>query len=59
MRVSKRRNSGASAARPRERDDSPWYPHTLRLFRRAPGEDWASSVERVRQACVERFGGAL
>ncbi|NUY30697.1 tetratricopeptide repeat protein [Paraburkholderia sp. JPY303] len=42
-----------------ERDDSPWYPHTLRLFRRAPGEDWASSVERVRQACVERFGGAL
>ncbi|MBC8729860.1 hypothetical protein [Paraburkholderia sp. UCT2] len=20
---------------------------------------WASSVERVRQACVERFGGAL
>ncbi|WP_233805132.1 tetratricopeptide repeat protein [Paraburkholderia sp. HP33-1] len=42
-----------------ERDDSPWYPHTLRLFRREPGEDWASSVERVRQACVERFGGAL
>ncbi|MCC8400674.1 tetratricopeptide repeat-containing glycosyltransferase family protein [Paraburkholderia sp. MMS20-SJTN17] len=42
-----------------ERDDSPWYPHTLRLFRRERGEDWASSVERVRQACVERFGGAL
>jgi tetratricopeptide (TPR) repeat protein len=42
-----------------ERDDSPWYPDTLRLFRRGPGEDWASSVERVRQACVERFGGAL
>jgi tetratricopeptide (TPR) repeat protein len=41
-----------------ERDDSPWYPHTLRLFRRAPGEDWAASVERVRQACVERFGAA-
>ena len=34
-----------------ERDDSPWYPHTLRLFRRAPGEDWSVSVERVRQAC--------
>ncbi|MGF6854084.1 hypothetical protein [Paraburkholderia sp. CI3] len=33
--------------------------YTLRLFRRAPGEDWASSVERVRQACVERLGGAL
>jgi tetratricopeptide (TPR) repeat protein len=41
-----------------ERDDSPWYPHTLRLFRRAPGEDWTASVERVRQACIERFGGA-
>jgi len=42
-----------------ERDDSPWYPQSLRLFRRAPGEDWAVSVERVRQACVERFGAAL
>jgi hypothetical protein len=41
-----------------ERDDSPWYPHTLRLFRRGPGEAWASSVERVRRACLERFGGA-
>ncbi|MFM0499761.1 tetratricopeptide repeat protein [Paraburkholderia caffeinilytica] len=38
-----------------ERDDSPWYPHTLRLFRRAVGEDWSATVERVRQACVERF----
>ena len=42
-----------------EREDSPWYPHTVRLFRRAPGEDWSASVERVRQACVERFGTAL
>jgi tetratricopeptide (TPR) repeat protein len=41
-----------------QRDDSPWYPHTLRLFRRGPGEAWASAVERVRQACLERFGGA-
>ncbi|NML32688.1 tetratricopeptide repeat protein [Paraburkholderia antibiotica] len=41
------------------RDDSPWYPSTLRLFRRGPGEEWAASVERVRQACVERFGGLL
>jgi hypothetical protein len=38
-----------------DRDDSPWYPHTLRLFRRAPGEDWAASVERVAQACERRF----
>ena len=42
----------------RERSDSPWYPQTLRLFRRAPGEDWSMSVERVRQACVERFSAA-
>ncbi|CAB3641957.1 Photosystem I assembly protein Ycf3 [Paraburkholderia phenoliruptrix] len=38
------------------RNDSPWYPHTLRLFRRERGEDWATTVERVRQACVARFG---
>jgi tetratricopeptide (TPR) repeat protein len=44
-----------------ERDDSPWYPRTLRLFRRALGEDWSASVERVRRACVEyveRFDAA-
>ncbi|WP_027801460.1 tetratricopeptide repeat protein [Paraburkholderia dilworthii] len=39
-----------------ERSDSPWYPHTLRLFRRERGEDWAVAVERVTQACVARFG---
>lgn len=38
-----------------ERSDSPWYPHTLRLFRQAAGEAWPVTVERVRQACVERF----
>ncbi|MGF6770368.1 tetratricopeptide (TPR) repeat protein [Paraburkholderia sp. GAS199] len=37
-----------------ERADSPWYPDTLRLFRRAPGESWAVSVERVRQALMEK-----
>ncbi|WP_406869558.1 tetratricopeptide repeat protein [Paraburkholderia fungorum] len=37
------------------RSDSPWYPHTLRLFRRAAGEAWPVTVERARQACVERF----
>ena len=41
------------------RSDSPWYPHTLRLFRRAPGEDWSMPIERVRQACVERFSAAV
>nr|WKF61931.1 Photosystem I assembly protein Ycf3 [Paraburkholderia busanensis] len=39
-----------------ERSDSPWYPHTVRLFRRAPNEDWSMPIERVRQACVARFG---
>lgn len=38
-----------------ERSDSPWYPHTLRLFRRAVGEGWPVTVERARQACLERF----
>lgn len=41
-----------------ERNDSAWYPHTLRLFRRAPIEDWSMPVERVRQACVQRFAAA-
>lgn len=35
------------------RDDSPWYPHTLRLFRRAPAdEDWSPTILRVTQALV-------
>lgn len=38
------------------RSDSPWYPHTLRLFRREKGEDWAAAVERVKEACAARFG---
>jgi hypothetical protein len=39
----------------REREDSPWYPQTLRLFRQSPDESWSTAVERVRQACVEEF----
>ncbi|CAB3791938.1 Photosystem I assembly protein Ycf3 [Paraburkholderia caffeinitolerans] len=38
------------------REDSPWYPHTVRLFRQAIDETWGAPIERVRQACVERFG---
>jgi tetratricopeptide (TPR) repeat protein len=38
-----------------ERNDSPWYPHTLRLFRQTPDEPWSATIEKVRQACVERF----
>jgi tetratricopeptide (TPR) repeat protein len=36
----------------RERRDSPWYPHTLRLFRCAADESWSAVIERVREACV-------
>lgn len=32
------------------RTDSPWYPDTMRLFRRSAGESWSAVVERVRQA---------
>ncbi|HKT99271.1 MAG TPA: tetratricopeptide repeat protein [Paraburkholderia sp.] len=38
------------------REDSPWYPQTVRLFRQAVDETWGAPIERVRQACVERFG---
>jgi hypothetical protein len=37
------------------RTDSPWYPQTLRLFRRAADESWSSVIERVREACVAEF----
>lgn len=38
------------------RDDSPWYPDTIRLFRRGSDESWLGVVERVRQACAAWFG---
>jgi len=34
----------------RERDDSPWYPSGMRLFRQAQRGDWAALIERVRDA---------
>jgi tetratricopeptide (TPR) repeat protein len=39
----------------REREDSPWYPQTLRLFRQAAEESWSTVVERVRLACIAEF----
>lgn len=39
----------------RERDDSPWYPGVVRLFRRAEGESWVATVERLRQAYLKHF----
>ena len=39
----------------REREDSPWYPAT-RLFRQqAPGEGWASTLERMTEALQRRL----
>ncbi len=38
-----------------EREDSPWYPGTMRLFRQRLDETWAAVIERVRAACAQRF----
>ena len=34
----------------RERDDSPWYPTGMRLFRQTQRGDWATPIEHVRAA---------
>ena len=34
------------------RDDSPWYPGVVRLFRQAPGADWQNVIELARQALL-------
>ena len=36
-----------------ERDDSPWYPGVMRLFRQTLGEPWEQTVERVAGALRE------
>ena len=33
-----------------EREDSPWYPGCLRLFRQPTRGDWATPIQRVAQA---------
>ena len=33
-----------------EREDSPWYPGTMRLFRQSGGQGWASVIEEVAVA---------
>ena len=38
----------------RQRDDSPWYPMGMRLFRQASRGAWAPVVEQVRAALQQR-----
>jgi tetratricopeptide (TPR) repeat protein len=40
----------------RGRDDSPWYPRTLRLFWPRDGEPWEALVERVADECAAWMG---
>jgi len=37
-----------------EREDSPWYPGVMRLFRKKHTESWADVIERVAVALRER-----
>ena len=37
----------------RDRDDSPWYPVGMRLFRQPRRGDWAEPIERVRVALLQ------
>ena len=37
----------------RGRDDTPWYPRGMRLFRQPRRGDWAAVVERVRGVLAE------
>ncbi|MDB5961734.1 MAG: hypothetical protein JWP59_3028, partial [Massilia sp.] len=36
------------------RDDSPWYPGVMRLFRQATAGDWDAVIACVRQALAAR-----
>ncbi|VWD22773.1 putative TPR repeat protein [Burkholderia lata] len=38
-----------------DRDDSPWYPGTVRLFRRGRGDTWIQLAERLREAFAAHF----
>lgn len=40
-----------------ERNDSPWYPGIMRLFRQKRMGDWAAVVDEVRQALLEHAVG--
>ncbi|WP_423378012.1 tetratricopeptide repeat protein [Burkholderia sp. LMG 32019] len=38
-----------------DRDDSPWYPGTVRLFRRGRDHTWIQMAERLREAFAAHF----
>ncbi|MDI9712458.1 hypothetical protein QM261_18185, partial [Acinetobacter baumannii] len=38
-----------------DREDSPWYPGTVRLFRRGRGDSWIQMAERLRAAFAAHF----
>ncbi|WP_423391309.1 tetratricopeptide repeat protein [Burkholderia sp. LMG 21824] len=38
-----------------DRDDSPWYPGTVRLFRRGRDDNWIQLAERLRGAFAAHF----
>ena len=38
-----------------DRNDSPWYPGVMRLFRQTPGQDWEHVVSEVAEALKEWF----
>lgn len=40
----------------RDRDDSPWYPGTMRLFRQTRRGDWAEVIARVHAALAAHAG---
>lgn len=42
----------------KEREDSPWYPGVMRLFRQPAMGDWQSIVARVAQALRDQAGKA-
>src|SRR5262249_37303630 len=39
-----------------DREDSPWYPGVMRLFRQAGAGDWTPVVDNVKRALAEHAG---
>ena len=41
----------------RDRDDTPWYPGVMRLFRQQDGQDWTAVVADIRNALADLVHG--